>query len=86
MHLIRGTYMTYRDEVLKAARFLAYNSLDGTFSPVDVINRMGLMGTNFRESTIRTHVVSRMCYQAPTNHAAKYDDLERIGRGRYRPR
>lgn len=78
--------MTCRDEVLKAASFLASGSPDGTFSPADIVHRMEKMGTSFSESTIRTHVVSRMCHQAPVNHAAKYSDLERVGRGRYKLR
>lgn len=78
--------MTCRDEVIKAARFLANNSPDGTFRPVDIVQRMENMGTKFSESTIRTHVVSRMCYKAPANHASRFDDLERVGRGRYRLR
>lgn len=78
--------MTCRDEILKAAEFLARNSGDGTFSPADVVHRMQSLGTEFTESTIRTHVVSRMCHEAPENHASRYDDLERVERGRYRLR
>ena len=78
--------MTCRDEVLKAAKFLSGGSPDVTFSPADIVRRMEKMGTSFSESTIRTHVVSKMCYQAPANHAARYDDLERVTRGRYRLR
>lgn len=78
--------MTCIGEVLKAVRFLVDSSADGTFRPIDVVNRMQRMGTSFSESTIRTHIVSRMCQNVPINHAVKYDDIERVGRGRYRLR
>jgi hypothetical protein len=38
----------------------------------------------YRPSTIRTHVVSRMCRDAPDHHAVTYDDLERVSPGLYR--
>lgn len=78
--------MTCRDEILKAANFLQSSSPDNTFSPAEVIHRMQRMGTDYSESTIRTHIVSKMCHGAPTNHAGKYDDLERVSRGLYRLR
>ena len=40
--------------------------------------------SGYAESTIRTHVTSRMCGNAPDNHAVTYDDLVRIDAGRYR--
>jgi hypothetical protein len=38
----------------------------------------------FQDSTIRTHVTSRMCVNAPEHHATRYDDLERVRTGWYR--
>jgi len=38
----------------------------------------------YAESTIRTHVTSRMCANAPNHHAVTYDDLVRTDGGRYR--
>lgn len=40
----------------------------------------------YRESTIRTHVVSRMCAQAPRHHAVSYPDLDRVAHALYRRR
>lgn len=40
-------------------------------------------GTRYRNSTIRTHIVSRLCRDAPAHHGTVYDDLERIGDGVY---
>ena len=76
--------MTARDEVLAAARTLATRSSDGTFSIEDVVALMRREGTSYKESTIRTHVVSRMCANAPDNHAVTYRDLFRTDVGRYR--
>jgi hypothetical protein len=73
-------------EALNAAGFLGSGSPDGTFSPVDVLHRVEITGKNFSESTIRTHVVFRMCLLAPVNHAEKYEAQERIGFRKYRLR
>lgn len=35
------------------------------------------------ESTVRTHVTSRMCRNAPNHHAVVFEDLVRVARGRY---
>jgi hypothetical protein len=74
---------TCRDEVLAAAQaLLRLGQVD--FSPDDIIREMERMGTRYAPSTIRTHVVSRMCVNAPAHHQSRYEDLERIGRARYR--
>ena len=78
--------MTAQDEVLKAVRRLETRSPDGSFTPVEVIEEMRRAGTRYAESTIRTHVPSRMCGDAPDNHGTTYDDLERLEHGRYRIR
>lgn len=74
-----------REEVLAVARLLHAEGRED-FSPADVVDAMRAAGTRYAESTIRTHVVSRMCADAPDNHGTTYDDLERVGRGRYRLR
>ncbi|WP_258946531.1 DUF7669 domain-containing protein [Lentzea californiensis] len=75
---------TCRDEVLEAARRLATASIDGTFSPEEVIQLLRRMGSSYKDSTIRTHMISRMCANAPSNHAVRYPDLVRDSHGRYR--
>ena len=78
--------MTCRDEVLAAfARLMARTSREA-FSPAEIVREVRSQGSKCRESTIRTHVVSRMCVNAPDHHAVVYDDLERIGPGIYRLR
>lgn len=54
-----------------------------TFTPSDVITSMERHGTTYQPTTIRTHIVSRMCANAPKHHGTKYDDLLRVGRGTY---
>jgi hypothetical protein len=50
----------------------------------EVVDWMRAEGTSFAESTIRTHVTSRMCLDAPDNHAVTYGDFRRVRRGVYR--
>lgn len=73
--------MTARDEILQALEVLG-----DTFSPDDVVREMRRRGSSYAESTIRTHVVSRMCSNASDNHAKTYDDFERVADGVYRRR
>jgi len=76
--------MTCRDEILKIADRLALESATGEFSLESLVARMMQQGTEYSESTIRTHVTSRMCANSPDHHAVTYPDLERTGRGLYR--
>ncbi|MDF1595106.1 MAG: hypothetical protein P1T08_03240 [Acidimicrobiia bacterium] len=73
--------MTCRDEILEAFRNLARRHRRDTFSPSEVVDEMRGQGTRYRESTIRTHIVSRLCGNAPDHHAVVYDDLERVEPG-----
>jgi hypothetical protein len=78
--------MTARDEIIAALPSVEARSADGSFSPEDVVDELRRRGSAYAESTIRTHVVSRMCGNAPDHHARTYDDLERVSDGRYRRR
>ncbi|MER6592296.1 hypothetical protein ABT214_10650 [Micromonospora purpureochromogenes] len=78
--------MTARDEILSALPAICARTVDGTFTPQNVINELRRRGSTYTPSTIRTHVVSRMCANAPDHHARTYDDLERLADGRYRRR
>src|SRR5690242_3954114 len=75
-----------REEILVAARKLADRSPDGSFTLMQIISSLRRAGTRYAESTIRTHVTSRMCADAPDHHGTTYDDFERLGGGRYRLR
>ena len=78
--------MTCRDKVLKGAQELSQLSPSGEFSVDNVVAHLRRNGSAYNESTIRTDVTSRMCANAPDNHAVTYDDLEWTARGTYRLR
>jgi hypothetical protein len=73
-----------REEILAAARKLAGRSPDRSFTLMEIIAETRRSSSRYAESTIRTHVTSRMCADSPDHHGTTYDDLERLGRGRYR--
>ena len=78
--------MTARDEILAALPAVRARTGSDTFTPQDVIAELARRGSPYAASTLRTHIVSRMCADAPDHHARVYDDLQRVGRGRYRAR
>ena len=73
---------TARQQILEVARGLTARGLT-PFSPQDVIDELRRSGCRYPDSTIRTHIVSAMCINAPANHAVRYPDLRRVDRGRY---
>jgi hypothetical protein len=77
---------TCRDEVLDAMMNLSRRHNREVFTPVEIIRQVQNQTDAYKESTIRTHVVSRMCTNAPIHHVPKYDDLVRVDRGLYRLR
>ena len=77
---------TCREEVLAAFTRLEGRHGDSAFAPADVVREVQLVTDRFAVSTIRTHVVSLMCVNAPQHHGTAYKDLERVGRGLYRRR
>lgn len=71
--------MHIHDEVLDAARRLAAGRKDWSFRVQEVVAALPVLN----QSTVRTHVVSRCCVNAPKNHLHKWDYFRRIGRGLY---
>jgi hypothetical protein len=78
--------MTCRADVLAAFDRLEQRHGRTTFDVAEVVREVTVAGSLYGESTIRTHVSSRMCVNAPDNHSATYADLERVDRGRYQRR
>lgn len=76
--------MSCRDEVLACAEHIVRQKGQNRFSIKEIIKCMRISGTAYAESTIRTHVVSRMGADSPRHHAVTFDDFERIARGIYR--
>lgn len=60
--------MTCRDEILAAVQHLSGRDGQVTLEPKGIIAEMQRRGTQYSVSTIRTHVVSRMCADAPDHH------------------
>jgi predicted RNase H-like HicB family nuclease len=71
--------MPIHDEVLRAARRLCRERGGWTFAPEEVVR--ALPGLN--ASSVRTHIVSRCCVNAPKNHPHKWDYFRRVRRGVY---
>ncbi len=76
--------MTARDEILAAIGRIERRSGQETFTVVEVLDELRRSGSAYKESTVRTHIISRMCANAPDHHAVVYRDLERLEHGRYR--
>jgi len=71
--------MHVHDEVLAAANQIASGREDGTFTPYEVVKALPILN----ENSVRTHVVSRCCVNAPKNHLHKWDYFRRVGHGKY---
>jgi hypothetical protein len=82
----RSAETTARAEILAAVASILNRSGGNEFELNDVLVEMNRTGSRYSESTIRTHVTSRMCVNAPDHHASTFDDFERVDRGRYRLR
>jgi predicted RNase H-like HicB family nuclease len=71
--------MHVHEEVLAAANQIASVRDDWTFTPYEVVKALPVLN----ESSVRTHIVSRCCVNAPKNHLHKWDYFRRVGHGRY---
>ena len=65
-------------EVLAAAQRLC-RAEDWTFRPVDVVRAL----PHLNARSVRTHIVSRCCVNAPENHPHRWPYFRRVGRGVY---
>lgn len=76
--------MGCREEILSAVRIIIARKGKNEFSTQEVIQEMGLSNTKCANSTIATHISSRLCRGKNKHHGTTYDDLEGIGEGIYR--
>lgn len=76
--------MTCRDEVLKTMKTLSRGSNNDAFALKVIIDQVLSQTKAYKESTIRTHITSKLCANAPVNHAMVYKDLFRVDVGYYR--
>ena len=65
-------------EVLAAAQRVSDDS--GRFRLAEVVAAL----PHLNAATVRTHVASRCCRNAPTNHQSRYPYFTALGGGRYR--
>jgi len=66
---------TCRQEIIDAMVRLERRHDRAAFSPSEIVAEVTLRGIGHAESTVRTHIVSAMCVNAPPNHAVRFDDL-----------
>jgi len=78
--------MACHEKVLEAAREITARKGINEFAPEEVITYLKSRGTKYKESTIRTHVVSRCTINAPAHHKKRYPYFERISYSLYKVR
>jgi hypothetical protein len=71
--------MAIHEEVLMTARRICAERGEKTFRLADVVHAL----PHLKESSVRTHVVSRCCVNAPKNHPHKWPYFLRLARGEY---
>jgi len=71
--------MAIHEEVLRTAIRLCRERGNWTFKANEVVLRL----PHLNESSVRTHIVSRCCVNAPKNHPHKWDYFRRMHRGLY---
>lgn len=65
--------------VLDAALALCRERGGSTFELGEIVNAL----PDLNPQSVRTHVTSRCCVNAPANHAHRWPYFRRVGRGRY---
>ena len=75
---------TCRDEILAALERLESRHGRNVFTLDEIATEVLAATDNFTNWTVRIHVTSRMCVDAPAHHGVRYPDLQRVDRGRYR--
>jgi predicted RNase H-like HicB family nuclease len=71
--------MAIHEEVLSAALGLCLERGGWTFTPDAIVRAL----PHLNAGSIRTHVTSRCCVNAPRNHPHKWDYFRRVRRGTY---
>ena len=67
-----------RNQVLRAARQFRSRG-QHEFTPADIVRAL----PHLNAGTVRTHIISRCCVDAPPNHLHRPPDFRRVGRGVY---
>jgi predicted RNase H-like HicB family nuclease len=67
------------EEVLRAALRMCRERGDWTFTPEEIVRALPYLN----ESSVRTHIVSRCCVNAPKHHPHRWRYFKRIARALY---
>ena len=76
--------MACHNEVLEAAKIIVDFKGINEFTPFEVIEYLVEQKTSYSKNTIRTHICSRCCKNAPKHHAVKWYYFKRIEHGLYK--
>jgi predicted RNase H-like HicB family nuclease len=71
--------MAVHDEVLRAAIRICRRRSGWLFRPSEIVIAL----PHLNAGTVRTHIVSRCCVNAPANHPHRLDYFTRVSRGLY---
>lgn len=71
------------EQILAASSQITQFKDRNEFTILEILNYLTQQNSPYKESTIRTHITSRMCRNAPNNHAITYNNLTRIQLGVY---
>src|SRR5688572_1248475 len=71
--------MAAHEEILAAVRRITGARAEWSFTPDEIVRAL----PHLNPGTVRTHITSRCCSNAPKNHPHKWDYFRRIERGRY---
>jgi hypothetical protein len=71
--------MTVHQQVLSAAIEVAAERSDWSFRTEEIVSAL----PHLRAGTVRTHVTSRLCVNAPANHPHRWPYFRRMRRGVY---
>lgn len=71
--------MKIHEEILIVARRICTARRNWTFTPVEVVRAL----PHLNERSVRTHIVSRCCVNAPSHHAHRWPYFKRVRHGVY---
>ena len=71
--------MSIHHEILAAAQRICAGKGEWTFAPVEVVAAL----PHLNARSVRTHITSRCCVNAPANHPHRLPYFLRVGRGTY---
>lgn len=71
--------MSIHHEILAAAQRICAGKGEWTFAPVEIVAAL----PHLNARSVRTHITSRCCVNAPANHPHRLPYFLRVGRGTY---